>query len=72
MTTAVNTLLDRDERYATDRHAELPFLPKLNMCVVAWSNAAHRSDLRYSRHNDRYCCGTVTFTCLCPAGNEGD
>ncbi|HET7017639.1 MAG TPA: carbonic anhydrase [Streptosporangiaceae bacterium] len=35
MTTAVEILLDRNERYAAHRHAELPFLPRLNMCVVA-------------------------------------
>ena len=35
MSTAVHTLLDRNERYAAQRHAELPFLPRLNLCVVA-------------------------------------
>jgi carbonic anhydrase len=33
--TPVRTLQDRNERYATQRHAELPFLPRLNLCVVA-------------------------------------
>lgn len=35
MTTSVTTLLDRNERYAAQRHRELPFLPRLNLCVVA-------------------------------------
>lgn len=37
--TAVDTLLQRNAHYAEHRHTELPFLPRLGMCIVTCPDA---------------------------------